>query len=47
MDHQSKMALIDQCPSYQFVPQLRADMDAFLQRNGAVEASVAGISFAN
>ena len=47
MDHQTKMALIDQCPNYQFVPQLRADMDAFLQRNAAVEASVAGISFAN
>ena len=45
MDHNAKMALLTQCSTYQFLPQLRADMEAFLQRNYAVEASVVAISF--
>ena len=45
MDHNSKMGLLNQCSNYQFMPQLRADLDAFLQRNYAVEASVVAISF--
>ena len=47
MDVAQKMALLDQCPQYQFMPQLRADMEGFLTRNAAVEAQVAGISFQN
>ena len=45
MDHESKMALLNQCPNYQFIQQLRQDLDAFLRRNYAVEASVVAISF--
>ena len=39
------MALLSQCPSYQFKTQLQADLDAFLKRNFVVEASVVSISF--
>ena len=42
---QTKLALLDQCPNYQLLPQLKQDLEAFLQRNSAVEASVVGISF--
>ena len=45
MNHDQKMALLGQCPNYQFLPQLRADLDAFLRKNYAVEAQVVGISF--
>ena len=47
MDHNTKMALLNQCPNYQFKDLVRTDMDAFLTRNYAVEASVVAISFAN
>ena len=40
-----KMALLNQCPNYQFMAQVRADFEAFLTRNSAVECSVVGISF--
>ena len=39
------MALLKQCPNYQFMPQVRQDLDAFMKRNAAVEVSVVGISF--
>jgi hypothetical protein len=45
MDHNTKMALLNQCPNYQFQAQIRQDLDAFLQKNYAVEASVVAISF--
>ena len=45
MNHDQKMALLPQCPKYQFMSQLRDDMDAFLRRNYAVECSVVAISF--
>ena len=46
MDHNTKMALLNQCPNYQFLDMVRSDMDSFLKRNYAVEASVVSISFA-
>jgi len=45
MDHDRKMAVLGQCPKYQFAEQVRADMAAFLTKNYAVEASVVAISF--
>ena len=45
MNHDQKMALLNQCPKYQFMSQLRVDVDSFLRRNYAVECSVVAISF--
>lgn len=39
------MALLNQCPNYQFLPQLQADLGSFLERNSAIETSVVSISF--
>ena len=45
MEPHSKMALLNQCPEYKYMDQVRQDLAAFLTRNGAVEASVVSISF--
>ena len=31
MDHEAKMALLDQCPNYMYKEMLQHDLDAFLK----------------